>query len=366
MKTILHLITGLEKGGGAEAMLLKTVPYLQESKQAVAVLKGKWEIGEKLQRKGVQVYYLNMKNYLDFTVIFKYRKILREYKPDVQINYLIHADIFGRLFAKSLGVKKLVSYIRNRHSNFPYAFLDKITLSKVDFLLTNSQANLKYYRKEYNFPIEKSDCIVNGVEINEDNNNEELKHRLNKLRQDLGVDGSDFVISSVARLHKQKSLDTLIQALKLLKDRNYKFKVIICGKGREESNLKLLVDKLGLNKQVVFLKNRDDVSDILRLSRVFVLPSIKEGMSNALLEAMSLSLPAVVSDIEENKELVNDRENGCVFRLRDCNDLAKKLIYIKEHKEDRDMMGINNKEKIKNNYDIRAVRSKLDKFLYNL
>jgi glycosyltransferase involved in cell wall biosynthesis len=154
--------------------------------------------------------------------------------------------------------------------------------------------------------------------------------------------------------------------LKLLKDRNYKFKVIICGKGREESNLKLLVDKLGLNKQVVFLKNRDDVSDILRLSRVFVLPSIKEGMSNALLEAMSLSLPAVVSDIEENKELVNDRENGCVFRLRDCNDLAKKLIYIKEHKEDRDMMGINNKEKIKNNYDIRAVRSKLDKFLYNL
>lgn len=367
MKKVLHLITGLEKGGGAEAMLLKTLPYLRKTKQAVAVLKGEGEIGKRLEEKGIKVYYLKMRHYLDFKVIGRYRKVIEDYQPDIQVNYLIHADIFGRLLAKKYGVKKLVSYIRNRHRNFPYALLDKMTLKKVDYLLTNSRANLKYYRKKYGFDKDLSACISNGVELNEGHEDRDiLDDKLNSLRNNLNIDKNDFVITSVARLHKQKSLDTLIKALNILKQKDLSFKVIICGSGKEEHNLKALVHKFQLDKQVIFLKNRDDIFDILKISNIFVLPSIKEGMSNALLEAMSLGLPAVVSDIEENKELVKDKENGYVFKLKDYNDLAQNLITMKENNSEREVMSKNNIEKIRDNYDIRKVRGDLDEFLNNL
>jgi glycosyltransferase involved in cell wall biosynthesis len=360
MRKVLHLITGLEKGGGAEAMLLKTLPYLKSSEQAVAVLRGEGEIGKRLEEKGIKVYYLKMKNYLDIGVLGRYRKVIQDYNPDIQVNYLIHADIFGRVFAKKYGVRKLVTYIRNRHSNFPYAFLDRITLKKVDYLLTNSKANLEYYRKKYGFDKDRSGFITNGVYISDEFNDVD---KLKKLREELNIDKEDFVISSVARLHKQKSLDTLIKALNILNQKNISFKAIICGSGKEESNLKVLVHKLQLDKQVIFLKNRDDILDILKVSNVFVLPSIKEGMSNALLEAMSIGLPAMVSDIEENKELIEDKENGYVFKLFDYNDLADKLETIKEQRKEREVMSERNIEKIKSYYDIRVVRRELDEFL---
>jgi glycosyltransferase involved in cell wall biosynthesis len=342
-------------------MLLKTLSYLKNTRQAVAVLRGEGEIGKKLEEQGIKVYYLKMKNYLDIGVLRRYKKVIEDYSPDIQVNYLIHADIFGRLFAKRYGVKKLVSYIRNRHSNFSYSFLDRITLKRIDYLLTNSKANLEYYRKKYGFSKDKSGFIPNGVEIKEDVSTKN-EDKLNKLREELNINTDNFIITSVARLHKQKSLDTLIIALNILKQRNVNFKAIICGSGKEEGSLKSLVSKLGLNKQVIFLKNRDDIFDILRLSSVFVLPSIKEGMSNALLEAMSVGLPAVVSDIEENMELIKDKENGYVFNLKDYNDLADRLITIKGQKEVREVMGKKNIEKVKKFYDIRVIRKKIDEF----
>jgi glycosyltransferase involved in cell wall biosynthesis len=359
MKKVLHLITGLEKGGGAEAMLLKTLPYLKSTKQAVAVLRGEGEIGKRLEKQGIKVYYLKMKNYLDIGVLSRYKKVIKDHNPDIQVNYLIHADIFGRVFAKKYGVKKLVSYIRSRYTRFPYNFLDKYTLNKVDYLLTNSKTNLKCYREKYNFSSLNSNCIVNGVELEEYFNID----KINNLKEVLSLDITDFIVTVVGRLHKVKSLDTFIKALNVLKQKDVSFKAIICGSGREKDNLKDLVNKLGLDKQIIFLKNRDDVLDILRISKVFVLPSIKEGMSNALLEAMSVGLPAVVSDIEENRELIEDRENGYVFKLKDYNDLAEKLITIKEQREKREIMGKKNVEKVKKYYDIRIVRNKLDEFL---
>jgi glycosyltransferase involved in cell wall biosynthesis len=359
MKKVLHLITGLEKGGGAEAMLLKTLPYLKSTKQAVAVLRGEGEIGKKLEEERVKVYYLNMKSYLDFGVLSRYRRVMQEFQPDIQVNYLIHADIFGRVLAKRYGVKKLVSYIRGRYTKFPYSFLDKFTLNKVDFLLTNSKTNLKRYREKYNFSSLNSDCIVNGVELNQDFDVVKIKN----LKEFFNLDTKDFVVTVVGRLHRVKSLDTFIKALNVLKQKDIKFKAIICGRGKEENNLKRLVHKFKLDKQVVFLKNRNDILDILKISNVFVLPSIKEGMSNALLEAMSVGLPAVVSDIEGNMELVKDKENGYIFKLFDYIDLAEKIITIQEKKEESEVMSKKNIEKVKKYYDIRIVRDKLDEFL---
>ncbi len=361
-KRILHLITGLEKGGGAEAMLLKTLPYLKKTKNAVCVIKNKGEIGKELEKKGIQVFPLKMNHYWDFGVIKRYKRIIKEFQPDVQVNYLIHADTFGRIFGKRCGVKKVVSYIRNRHSNFIYSFPDKFTLKKVDFLLTNSRANLRFYREKYNFPKSKSGFIPNGVEIRE-NIGQGLQ---DKLRQELNLNKKDFIITCVARLHKQKNIDTLIRAGKLLSKKTDNFKILVCGQGKEKESLLRLVKKLNLAKKVIFLGKRDDVWNILNISNVFVLPSSKEGMSNALLEAMSAGLPCIVSDIEENKELVDNVKNGYTFKVGDENDLADKIKRLQEGDKKRALMSEASEEKVRENYDINKVINSLDKFLYEL
>jgi glycosyltransferase involved in cell wall biosynthesis len=361
MKKVLHLITGLEKGGGAEAMLLKTVPFLKNTENAVCVFKDRGEIGRELERKGVKVYYLDMKGYWDLGAIKRYKKAVKDFRPDIQVNYLIHADIFGRIFGKRYGIKKVVSYIRNRHSNFIYSFPDKFTLKRVDFLLTNSRANLRFYRDKYNFPQNKSTCIPNGVEVKDRPAEEKLKN----LKNELGLT-NEFVITCVARLHKQKNIDTLIRAGQILARENDNFKILLIGDGKERENLEKLARKLNITDKVEFPGKRDDVWEILNISHLFVLPSSKEGMSNALLEAMAAGLPAVVSDIEENKELVDSGKNGYTFKVRDENDLAEKIKRLQEDDKKRAFMGEASKKKVKENYDINKVINTLDKFLYNI
>ncbi len=361
MKKVLHLITGLEKGGGAEAMLLKTVPFLKNTENAVCVFKGRGEIGKELERKGVKVYYLDMKGYWDLGAIKRYKKVVENFRPDTQVNYLIHADIFGRIFGKRYGVKKVVSYIRNRHSNFIYSFPDKFTLKKADFLLTNSRTNLLFYREKYNFPKDKSACIPNGVEMKDRPAEEKLKNLKNELELN-----NEFIITCVARLHKQKNIDTLIRAGQMLARENDNFKILLIGDGKERENLEKLARKLNIADKVEFPGKRDDVWEILNISHLFVLPSSKEGMSNALLEAMVAGLPAVVSDIEENKELVDSGKNGYTFKVRDENDLAQKIKLLKQDKQKRTITGEASKEKIKENYDINKVINSLDEFLYQL
>ncbi len=360
MKKVLHFITGIEEGGGAENMLLKTLPYLKSTENRACVLKGRGGIGSKLEEAGISVYYLDVKNYLDFDVVKRYKKVILDFKPDIQINYLIHADIFGRFFAKKFGVSKLVSFIRNRHIKALFVFLDKITLKKTDYLLTNSKTVLDFYRERYNYSKELSKCIPNGVKI--DNFLPEFNRE--ELKRELEIKEEDFVITSIASLHKQKDHQTLFKAIKVTRDKGIKnLKFLLCGEGREKNNLIDLRKKLKLEKEIKFLGVRLDKYEILSISNLFILPSLHEGMSNGLLEAMNLSLCSIVSDISENKELIKDQKNGLTFKTGDFYDLADKIMYIVNDSKKREELGIRARETIVRNYDISKIIEDLDKFL---
>ncbi|MDD5528249.1 MAG: glycosyltransferase [Patescibacteria group bacterium] len=324
MSKILHLITGVHAGGGAEKMLLSTLPYLQSAEHAVCVLKGKGEIGKALEEKGVKVFYLEMKNYFDFGAIKRYKDVVKNFQPDLQVNYLIHADIFGRLFAKKAGVKKLVSYIRNRHTNPLFKVLDFLTLSSVDYLLTNSSAVLDFYRRVYHFPAARSSFIANGIDLAP-----LPEFDREKLKAELGIDGDDFVIISAARLHKQKDLPTLLRALAIVKEKGFiKPKLLLAGIGSEKEELEQLARALDSEDNVKFLGIRQDVPNLLAIAGAFVLPSLHEGMSNALLEAMKEGCPAIVSAIPENAELIKDKENGLTFIPGNETELAEKIMAV--------------------------------------
>jgi glycosyltransferase involved in cell wall biosynthesis len=320
---VLHLITGLERGGGAENMLLNIVPKLK-GHNVVCVLKGRGEIAQELEDKGVKIFYLDIKNPVNLNYIFKYRKVIKEFEPDIQINYLIHADIFGRIFGKLFKVPKVVSYIRNRHEEKGFFWLDKITLFLADYILVNSEPLIKFYTDRHGVSSSKIEFIPNAVNL----------EKLAKLSQEeisFSFDKSKKYIISTARLHSQKDLVTLIKAFKLITSMREDLELIIANDGPQKDKLKKLTVQSGLESKIHFIGKKENIYPYLISSDLFVLTSKFEGMSNALLEALALKVTVIVSDIPENTQLVSDVKN--IFRVGDVEDLMNKIINFLDRNE---------------------------------
>jgi glycosyltransferase involved in cell wall biosynthesis len=107
------------------------------------------------------------------------------------------------------------------------------------------------------------------------------------------------------RIHLQKNLDILIDIWGNVA-RETGASLVLVGQGEERPRLEQRVAEMGLNERVVFVGAADDPSEHLRAADLFVLPSVAEGMSNSLLEAMSTGLPCIASEIGGNIDLLGD------------------------------------------------------------
>ena len=360
MKKVLHFITGVEHGGGAENMLLQTLPYLEKTENRVCALRGRGEIGRRLEEEGVKVYYLEMKNIFDFAVIWKYRKIIREYQPEIQINYLIHADIFGRVFAKIFGVKKVISFIREKYINKLHFYLDRITLFRVDYLLANSDSTLKIYQEKLKFSKEKSSSIFNGINLD----NISISKNKEEMKKELGLDVKDYIVVIVARFHQVKNHTTLISAIKKIGIPD--LKLLLVGDGPLEGEIREQVEKNGLKDRILFLGKKENVFEILNISDLFILPSEREGMSNALLEAMAMKLPCIIARESGNEDLIIDKENGSHFTFGNDKDLSEKILYLYKNREVGEEMGQRGYNIVNEKYNIKKTIKKLDDFLLDI
>ena len=128
----------------------------------------------------------------------------------------------------------------------------------------------------------------------------------------------------VARLVALKRIDQLILAAARIK-KHLKYQIDIAGDGPERSTLEALAESMSVAEQVSFLGFRQDVSKILRESDCFVLPSSSEGLSYSVMEAMAAGIPAIVTDVGGNSELVVDGETGMLVTANDPIDLCEAM-----------------------------------------
>ena len=359
---ICFFITGLGIGG-AEKFLVQLVPKLKFDKFVIS-LTNKNILGKEIEKKGVKVYYLGLNKInfflIIFLMIFRIGKILKKEKPDIVDTYLIHSNIFGRLLGRLFGVKKNISSIRNDYSDLRLLnFLERLSQNLVDLYISNSKALLNYIHYKNHVPLRKIKIIPNAIDI------KKINSRLDKnydVKLELGLKKNNYLIVCVARLHKQKNVATLIKAMDLIDNNIF---LVIVGDGPERKNLIQLTVKLQLKDKIFFLGFRRDVLNIVNSSNVFILPSLKEGMSNALLEAMALKKVCIVSDIPQNKELIKDRINGIVFNQQNEKDLAKKIMEVYENEN---LMELGQKafKLIENKFDLKKVLGKYEKIIKNI
>lgn len=164
-----------------------------------------------------------------------------------------------------------------------------------------------------------------------------------------GIDTAEFfpgeagkqapVILCVSRLTPRKGINYLIEAMPKISKKIPEVKLKIAGEGDAKNDLENQARNLKLdNVEFVGRVAHKDLAKIYREASVFVLPSLNEGMSNTMLEALASGLPLVATDTGGTRELVENGRNGFIVKMKDASDLAEKIITILADSESQKQM----------------------------
>jgi len=236
-------------------------------------------------------------------------------------------------------------------------------ISKFDQIVLNKYANFfiaiskPVYNEIKNKFLKKNICLIyNGIDFKRFEPNYSSKGNNNYI-----------LIGNVARLnHEKKGQDVLIEAISKTKNKS-KIKCFFAGGGekKEFDFLSNLAKKLKVDEQIEFLGNVNDVSGFLKTLDIFVLPSRFEGFGISLLEAISMEIPVIASNIDGPKELIENQDLGLLFDSEDSNELARMIDELIEKPLSKEKLK-QRREKINKLYSIKKVNQKLRNVYLNV
>jgi glycosyltransferase involved in cell wall biosynthesis len=174
-------------------------------------------------------------------------------------------------------------------------------------------------------------------------------------RKRLQIQYHEPIVVYVGRLHPNKNLPMLLEAAAILKQKELGFHLYIVGDGSEFETLTATVKNENLADVVHLVGASDQVAVWLQAADVFVLSSLTEGMSNALLEAAAYGLPVVVTDVGGNKDMVIEGVNGYRVPLHDVKQFASALEGLLRDSDLRQKMGMSGRNLVESRYDITYV-----------
>jgi glycosyltransferase involved in cell wall biosynthesis len=149
--------------------------------------------------------------------------------------------------------------------------------------------------------------------------------RGDSLREELGIPKEAPVVGTVANFKPHKGYQYLLQAAQEVKNAISDVRFVLVGRGPVEEEMRQKASALGLDGSVIFTGYREDAPVLMRSFDVFVLPSVEEGLSIALLEAMALGAPPIVTNVGGLPEVVDDGKHGIVVPPRNGAALARAI-----------------------------------------
>lgn len=175
--------------------------------------------------------------------------------------------------------------------------------------------------------VKRSFILYNGVEIK--------PGQKDKIRGELGLHVSDFLVVAVGRLAWAKGIDILIEATKLACSTHPQVHTLIVGRGPEKPNLERLAYSMQVQDNVHFLGFRDDVPDILADADVLVSPGRVSAFDLTILEALAAGIPVIATDVGGNAEALGGGEAGLLIDRPDPELLAKGITFLIENPQHR-------------------------------
>ncbi len=324
--------------GGLENGLVNIINRLPDKqyRHVVICMTGHDHFKDRLN-KPVEIYDMHKKPGKDLLVYYRLWKVLRKIKPDI-----VHTRNLSALeaqlpaFLAGVPIRIHGEHGRDVHdldgNNKRYQQIRKLFSYLVDHYIPLSQDLKNYLTQKVGIKENKITTICNGVDINKFH----VHQKMNS--QPLGAPEGFFnkdtlVIGTVGRLEQVKDqmnlLDAFILLLKQPEVENKDIKLLLVGDGSQKNKLLQKIQAEQLQDKVWLAGARDEVPQLMSIMSVFVLPSLAEGISNTILEAMACSLPVIATDVGGNSELVINAQTGWIVPRSDPGAIKDKcLLYI--------------------------------------
>ncbi len=249
---------------------------------------------------------------------------LRTWPAHVVQTALPTSDMIGRSLAGLTGVPAIFSTIRGRNVDKPgwQRWLDRRTARLAKAVVFNDREAVPFAIRHEGVRPHQVVYIPNGVSITS------AGRTPGEIRKELKTSPEATVLATVARLHPSKGQQYLLRAFRRVRERHPGAVLWLVGDGECRAALEREAGELGIAASVRFAGTRRDVRDILEAVDLFALPSLWEGMPNALMEAMAAGRPVIASDIDAIRELVIHGKTGWMVSPGDADGLARGMMDI--------------------------------------
>jgi len=265
-------------------------------------------------------------------------RFLKRRKTDIIFTYLLKPNLVGGLVAILAGVKLRVGGIRNSVLHPSKEPLERLIHNHLSTITVFNCFSGPEMLGERGFNRDKAVVIPNCFELGEP-----PRSRASR---------DEPCVLSVGRFAQQKDYHTALRAISRLRASGKELKYIIIGWGELADRIRAWVSELGLDDTVEIVVNPDLVDPYYRRADIFLMTSLFEGLSNALMEAMSHSLPVVATAVGDNDRLVLHGETGYLVEPGDATEVAAALDRLIDSHELRLRLGLAGYRKLAVEYDV--------------
>jgi sugar transferase (PEP-CTERM/EpsH1 system associated) len=229
----------------------------------------------------------------------------------------------------------------------------RVCFGLADRIFAVSQGLKDYYVRQLGTPARRMQVISNGVDTERFR---PLPEARTELRRKLGFTEDPFVVGTVSRLDPVKDHRGLLRAIEAVLSQGYPLQLIIVGDGSERADLERRVQASPLLRdRTLFAGEARNVTEWLNSFDVFVLPSLAEGMSNTLLEAMAAGVAPVASRVGGNPEVIEEGRSGLLFEAGDVNALATYLKGLAEDPKWRHELGTSARQRVQTCFSLKGM-----------
>ena len=318
---------------GAPRHVLSLVKNLNMKDFTVSVILPQGPLADELKKLKINTFLVPMKHRADMGAVNRIKKLLRKYDPDILHVHGSRAGLFARMAAKGLPIK--IVYTEHTRAlqfrlNNPVldwshikarAMLDKWTTVNIAV----SNAVKEFLIKSKITRPDKIRVIYNGISSKP---NKYIDTDTIDIITQYGLKKRDVIIGTIGSLNIQKDTVTLIKAMPRVFKKIPTAKLVLVGSGPLKYMLQKIVKKLKISDKVIFTGTVKDISSILQLLTVFILPSRSEAFGISILEAMRANVPVIATRVGGIPEVITNNQNGILIDPGNHKVLASTIIRL--------------------------------------
>ena len=287
------------------------------------------------------ISFSGIKNIIELYEIFKNEKFdMIQYSTP---NAALYASIAGRLAKVKV---RLYCQWGIRYVGFTgikrkiFKFIEKITCRNSTWIEPDSYGNLRFSREEGLYA-EKNSSVVwygsaSGIDLRKFDVRSKEKWN-NEIRKKYSIADKEVILGFIGRLDKDKGINELLEAFKQINNKNIKL-FIVGPSDKPETMNKELYKWAKENENVIFIGRVNEVEKYYAVMDIFALPSYREGFGSVVIEAESMKVPVIVTDIPGPTDAMLKDETGLIVKKADADSLKNAIEDLMQNKEKRDKM----------------------------